>query len=159
MEEKAKNIIANNLFMTISTATPDGEPWVTPVFYAHDKNYTLYWYSAKNTKHSQLIERNSKVAIAIFNPHASEEEAGGVYIVAKAYEVTEDELPHVLNLYFSKATTKDLEEKKALMRNKQDFLGKSILRMYKAIPEKAYVSNDAEKWNGKWIDSRSEVIL
>jgi len=41
----------------------------------------------------------------------------------------------------------------------QDFLGESVVRMYKVIPEKVYISNDAEKWHGKWIDLRSKIFL
>jgi len=31
--------------------------------------------------------------------------------------------------------------------------------MYKLIPEKVYVSDEATKWKGKWIDSKSEITL
>lgn len=65
--EKAKKIITSNLYMTIATVTKDGLPWNTPVYYAFDESYAFYWYSRKNTKHSQLIAENSNVAVAIFD--------------------------------------------------------------------------------------------
>ncbi len=157
--EKARNIIKNNFFMTIASATKDAEPWITPVYYAFDKNYTFYWYSGKNTKHSSLISKNNRVAIAIFNSNASEEEAGGVYITGKAFEVTEKELPLALETYFTRSLPNEPEERQKMINAPEDFLDNSVLRMYKVIPEHIYVSNEADKWNGKWIDSRSEIKL
>lgn len=156
---KARRIIASNQYMTIATSDENAEPWNTPVYYAFDDKSNFYWYSGKNTKHSQLITKNNKVAIVIFNSNASEEDAGGVYITGKAYEVNKEELAHALEIYFNRAIPDNPEEKSKVIEAPQDFLGESELRMYKIIPEKIYVSNDATKWNGKWIDSRSEVNL
>jgi uncharacterized protein YhbP (UPF0306 family) len=152
--EKAKHIITSNSFMVIATASTDATPWNTPVYYAFDKENTFYWYSGKNTKHSQLITKNKKVAISIFNNSG---DLGGVYITGNASEVVEEELPHALETYFNRALPDNPEEKKKMLSMPEDFLGDSVLRMYKVVPEKIYVSGDANKWNGKWIDVREEV--
>jgi len=31
--QKASNILETNLYCTLSTASPEGEPWVSPVFF------------------------------------------------------------------------------------------------------------------------------
>ncbi len=42
--EVAKQIIESNTFLSL--ATTDGrEPWVSAVFYAHDKEFNLYFTS------------------------------------------------------------------------------------------------------------------
>jgi uncharacterized protein YhbP (UPF0306 family) len=156
-EEIAKQIIASNSYLTIATATNEGNPWITPVFYACDTNYHFYWYSRKETKHTTLIRENNRVALVIFNPNASDVEAKGVYIQAIAAEVPEDQLPLVLPVYFRKAQREDTQERRLLIAQTKDFTGESPLRMYRAIPQKVYLSGKSKKWRGKWLDSRIEV--
>src|SRR2546430_1219068 len=139
--DRAKRIIASNLYMTLAT-TKDGSPWSTPVFYACDENYTFYWYSRKDTRHSLTIQNNNKVACSIFGVDTE----GGVYVEGIASEVTEDELPHVLDVYAQKGAKTD--EEREQLTTKEDFLGDAPLRMYKLIPEKIYVSGEATKWHG-----------
>lgn len=145
--------------MVIGLASKQAIPWNVPVYYAYDKKYNFYWYSRKNTKHSKLIKQNDNISITIFNSSPTQDDEGGVYISGKASEISENDLPLALKIYFNRAITENLSEKKQLIQNSEDFLGKSILRMYKFIPKRLYVSNEAIKWNGKWIDTRSELTL
>lgn len=74
---RAKEVIAKNLFMVLSTT--DGKtPWISPIFYAVDENYHFYWYSGKNSKHSGLIGNNPHIATVIFNSTDANEP--GVYL-------------------------------------------------------------------------------
>lgn len=155
LKQKFQKIIEKNSFMVLATVDADASPWITPVFYAHDKEYNFYWYSGKNTKHSQLLKENQKVAITIYHPNSVED--GGAYLTGTASELTEEELPHALEIYFSKALPNDVQEKEKMLKSPEDFLNDSVLRMYRFIPGKIYVSGEAKKWNGKWIDEREEV--
>lgn len=157
--KKARRIIESTFYMTIATASFEKKPWISPVYYALDDSYTFFWYSRKQTKHSQLITENNQVAIAIFNSNASEDEVGGVYLEGRAYEVAEDELHHAIEIYFTRSLPNDLVQRQKMVDTPQDFLEESVLRMYKFVPERVYVSGEATKWNGKWIDSRIEVQL
>ncbi len=82
--EKAKQIIAENIYMTIATASTEGKPWVSPVFFAYDDSYNLYWVSNKDARHSKLINNNPKVSIVIFNSQAPEGDGDGVYFEGTA---------------------------------------------------------------------------
>ena len=157
--QKVRKIIEKNVFMTIATATPDGEPWVTPVFYSYDGELNFYWYSSSRTKHSQLIAKNKKVAVTIFNSNASEEDTAGVYITGKAHEVEKDDLRQALTIYFERAMPTNEEERYKMINTPEDFLEFSELRMYKLVPEKVFISGVATQWNGKWIDTRVAVKL
>lgn len=77
--------------MTIATADKTGEPWISPVVFGYDKNYNLYWFSDKDSKHSKLIAQNPRVAVVIFDSKAPEGTGDGVYIVGKAKQLTERE--------------------------------------------------------------------
>ena len=81
--EKARKIIENNIYITIATASKDGLPWISPVYSAHDKDYTFYWISPMDTLHSRLIRENHRVAIVIFDSRAPEGTGEGVYIKDK----------------------------------------------------------------------------
>ncbi len=156
MEEKVKKILSNNLYMTLATVSSDGQPWSTPVFYAIDDDYNLYWYSRKDTRHSQNIKEINKISASIFAV-SGEDKGVGIYIEGIATELIEEELDHAANTYAAKAASN--EEEKAQLTTTRDFLDDSPLRMYKIIPSKIFISGEATKLNGKWIDTRDEVTL
>jgi uncharacterized protein YhbP (UPF0306 family) len=54
---KVKEIIADNLYMTLSVSTMDGEPWIASLYFACDQEYSFYWYSSKYSIHSQYIKK------------------------------------------------------------------------------------------------------
>lgn len=156
MEEKAKRILINNLFMTLATVSFDGQPWSTPVFYALGDKYNIYWYSRKDARHSQNIKENNKASASIFSLEG-EDKMVGVYIEGLAIELAEEELGYATEMYAKKSATN--EEEHAQMIAIEDFLGDAPVRMYKLIPEKVYISGEATRWNGKWMDTRIEVSL
>jgi hypothetical protein len=48
--EKAKDILASNIYMCLATC--DGsQPWITPVYFSFDENLTFYFVSAPDTDH------------------------------------------------------------------------------------------------------------
>src|SRR5438046_190095 len=99
---KAQKIIAKNNYMVLATANKKGMPWNVPVYFAYDKNYSFYWYSRKNTKHSRLIKENNTVAVTIFNSNPADEDEGGVYMTGQAFEIPEKELANALDVYCSR---------------------------------------------------------
>lgn len=133
--ERAKQIIAENRYMTIATASPEGEPWSTPVFMLVDDRYNFYWTSYIDTRHSQFIGSNNRVAITIFDSSAPPGQGGAVYISGKAYVVEEEkELEKIITLFYDR---KGKSRKEA-----SEFLGASSRRFYKAVSEKAWINAD-----------------
>ncbi len=50
----------------VSIATANGDqPWNATVYYASDEELNLYWISKLESRHSQEIHKNKKVAAAI----------------------------------------------------------------------------------------------
>ena len=162
--QKAKNIIAENLYMTISVCSQDGKPWIANIYYAFDKDYNFYWYSPKTAVHSTYIRENSEVALAIFDSRAVGDAVDAVYIKATAHEVVgKKELLTGLACYAKKLLATKFVGKKAdalrFIKQYRDFQGMSALRMYKAVPEKFWKCAPTEMFNGKFVDSRIEVLL
>lgn len=162
-KEKAIEILKNNLYLTISTSTKTGKPWIANLYYTHDKQYNFYWYSPKDSVHSTNIRNNNKVALSIFDSNAVGDDVDAVYIEAVAHEVSDKkELIKGLTLYASKMVKTKFTNKtsaKRFIKQYGDFTGLSKLRMYKAVPIKVYKLAPSEMFNEKFIDSRIEVNL
>ncbi len=150
-EDKAKEIINKILYITIATSSKDGVPWNTPVYSAFDENYNFFWASDKNGQHSKNIKENNNVFLVIYDSTAAEGIREGVYIQAKAYELTkEKEIADALS-YLDKRVNKK-------PHSPEKFLGNMPRRVYKAVPEKFWINGDGDI-NGNYIDIRMEVNL
>ncbi len=147
-EREAITIIKKNIYMTISTCDKSN-PWISPVSFAYDSDYNLYWASEKSAKHSKLIKKNSNVAIVIFDSSTPEGVGNGVYIVGKAAEIRGKELPDAVKILCSRKK-KDSEYSK--FQSTEDFTGNSPWRMYKIIPKKFWTLKDGTNIRGYPVD-------
>lgn len=128
-------VIADSLdYATISSVTPDGKPWGTPVSHARDRAFNLYWLSWKGAEHSKNIRAVGSVFITIFNStnlHGHNHQKG-LYIEATAHELDNPEDLACIH-----------EQIRWLGENPQpqNFLGESGKRFYKAIPSRVWLNN------------------
>lgn len=150
--ERAKEIISQNKFMTISTASLGGRPWVSPVFFVPDDKYNLYWVSNKEAKHSKLIAKNPQVAIVIFDSSVSDG-SYGVYFEAEAAEISEEaDIKNAIKVYSSRP-----QKDEFMIKSMRDVVGGAVWRIYRALPKKTYVLGDGQYINGQYVDVRTEV--
>lgn len=127
-------------------------PWNSPVYSAFDQNYNFYWASDQNGQHSKNIKENPDVFLVIYDSTAAEGTGEGVYVKAKAYELTdEEEILHALEVL-------DKRVGKTKERDAKAFLEDYPRRVYKAVPEKFWMNSDGDV-NGNYIDIRVEVEL
>lgn len=162
-KQKVEQILQENLYMTISVASKDGQPWIANLYYVYDKSYNFYWYSSKDSLHSKRIRENPIVSMAIFNSTAVGSEVDAVYISARAYEIkSKTELVKGITLYAGKMIKTKFANKSSAYRfikQYRDFQGLSKLRMYKAIPNTFWRLSPTEMFNEKFVDSRIEVKM
>lgn len=152
LEQRAVKIIKRILYITIATSNKLGVPWNTPVYYAFNKDYNFYWISWRKNQHSKNIKENNQIFIVIYDSTALEGQGHGVYIQAKAYEISDNkEVAYAL---------KHLDGRiNKLGRHKiSQFQGNKPRRIYKAIPEKVWVNTDI-RVNGEFVDDRIEINL
>ncbi len=134
---KAKEILATIRYITIASASRDAEPWGTPVLAAFDDAYNCYWTSLSNTQHSQNIRENPRVYLTCFDSTVSPGGGGGVYIQGYAMEISDsDEIAQAVRLLYARKNKPE--------RTAEEFLGDSSKRMYKAVPQKAWVNLDED---------------
>jgi nitroimidazol reductase NimA-like FMN-containing flavoprotein (pyridoxamine 5'-phosphate oxidase superfamily) len=153
--DKAKQIIADNIYMTVATASPDGKPWISPVFFAYDLHYNLLWVSYKDSLHSKLIRQNPRVAIVIFDSRAPEGDGDAVYIEAQVAELENlDEIQSAIGT-LGKRVTKD----EFRVNSVDDVTKAAAWRIYKASPTAVSKLHRGEFVNGQYVDKRIEIDL
>lgn len=74
---------------TLTMATVDREAWpqAASVFYASDDALQLYWVSGEKSRHSQNLERVSRIAVTIHNETWDWRDIHGVQIEGQARRV------------------------------------------------------------------------
>lgn len=148
--KKAKEVFKKIRYITLATVSEDGIPWNSPVWYAKDADYNLYFGSPKNTQHSQNIRANGKAFVVIYDSTAPEGTGFGVYMTAKVTELnTPEEIKKGIAAIWGKRG-KDKDPK--------EFAGGADLRLYKVMPIEIWV-NDAEMKNGNYLDYRIPIKL
>ncbi|OGD87969.1 hypothetical protein A3D81_00085 [Candidatus Curtissbacteria bacterium RIFCSPHIGHO2_02_FULL_40_17] len=152
LSEKAKQIIEKILYITLATISKDGQPWNSPVYCAFDENYNFYWISWRENQHSKNIRDNNRVFIVIYDSTVSEGQGQGVYIQAKAYELNDEKNINNALKYLDGRIGKQDRHKAS------QFQGNMPRRIYKAVPEKAWVNVDS-RINGEFVDKRVEIKL
>jgi hypothetical protein len=95
----ARGIIDANLYMTLGTVDNAGRPWVSPVYFSHDRYTDFYWSSSREVSHSRNIAANPHVSIVVFDSTVPAYSGQAVYMAATAAEVPSAELERALTLY------------------------------------------------------------
>jgi nitroimidazol reductase NimA-like FMN-containing flavoprotein (pyridoxamine 5'-phosphate oxidase superfamily) len=151
--EKARYIISNNWLLILSTADASGKPWVSPVGYAADTQFSLYWVSNPEAVHSVNIRGRQEVAIAIVGS-LPDGKTDGVY-----YDATAKELNDKTEISLAiEVLQKRNQEDKFKIKSIDDVTGDAVWRIYKATPIKVYKRGD-QTLKGQAITVREPVVL
>jgi uncharacterized protein YhbP (UPF0306 family) len=84
----ARDIVDSNVYMTLATADRDGNPWPSPVWYAHADYTEFLWVSRPDARHSRNLVGRPQLGIVIFDSTAGVGAAQAVYIEAVAEELS-----------------------------------------------------------------------
>jgi hypothetical protein len=91
----ARRVIDANLYMTLGTTDPNGQPRLSPVYFTAARYLDFYWLSSPRAQHSLNIRQRSEVEIVIFDSTAPVGRGEAVYLSAKARTMGDDELEAV----------------------------------------------------------------
>lgn len=148
-------------YMTLSTVTKVGDPWISNIFFAYDKKFNFFWYSKNDTLHSQNIRSNSKVAINIVDSRTADVNA--LYITAEAHEVTDvKELLRILPIFIRRLLKHQLismDGAKVLANKFKDFISDTNFRMYIAQPKDIYEYKALDAYNEKCVDGHIQIPI
>jgi uncharacterized protein YhbP (UPF0306 family) len=95
----ARAIIGSGLYMVLGTADEAGNPWTSPVYYAHDGAARFLWVSSPDRQHSRNIAVRPQVSLVIFTSGAPINSGQGVYAVAEARQATDAERQSGIDIF------------------------------------------------------------
>jgi hypothetical protein len=155
--KRAAEIINQILYITIATASEDGQPWNSPVYSGFDKDLNFYWSSDRDGQHSSNIRANGKAFLVIYDSTVPEGTGEGVYLRCDAIELGEyDEILAARRV--TQARKGQLDE--ITLDEPAKFAGDKVRRVYKATPKQIWMNDVELDENGKYIrDIRIEVPI
>ncbi len=149
--ESAKAIINQIAFGTLATVSSEQLPWNSPVLMVHDPNLNFYWFSDRQSQHAKNVRDNGNVFVVIYDSTVSVDMGAldrGFYFKGKANELSDPHEIAAACMY-----------RKGHDHKPENFMGEAVRRVYRAIPEQAWV-NTIEIQNGKFVrDYRVDINL
>ena len=124
---QAQAIIDGLAYMVLATADADGRPWASPVYFATDGRGSFYWVSSAKGRHSANIAARPEVGIVIFNSTVPIGTGQGVYIEARAEEVTGSDMDAALEVFSARSI-----QHGGSVWTRHDVEGETLIRMYRA---------------------------
>ncbi|SEE70385.1 pyridoxamine 5'-phosphate oxidase family protein [Ruania alba] len=125
-------VLAANRYLVLGTADEDGEPWVSPVFFALLDPERMCWVSSPDSRHSRNIAQRARIAITVFDSTVEVGRAEAAYFDADAARATPEETTAALQSLNSR-----------LPQNKQlsceDLQPRGPLIVYRADLRRRYV--------------------
>lgn len=108
-DEKLRSLIEGYLeeakMMHLATVR-DGKPWSCNVWFAADKDCNIYWFSSRNRRHSEDVEKDPHVAASIWIPSKPADESRGIQLEGVAERVTKPlEIAKAISVYAGKIFT------------------------------------------------------
>jgi nitroimidazol reductase NimA-like FMN-containing flavoprotein (pyridoxamine 5'-phosphate oxidase superfamily) len=149
----AKQIITQNQYMTIATVDADGTPWASPVAYAEDENWNLYFVSMPESRHGKNFANTSTVSVAIFDSHQDWGEGVGVWIEGTITKIPLLKSKKARETYFKRSYPYGqikMSFKKGLLK----LLEGKQYSFYSLTPEKVWINNPDSD-----VDERMEVDI
>ena len=136
--------------MTVATADEAGKPSASPVAFAHDEDFNLYWVSSKTATHSDNIRKRPEIDIAVF---ASDSE-DGVFVHATATELEDEaEIERAIALLNQRSQPSKFE-----VGGPGDVTGDAAWRIYKATRGETTVHTDSIE-HGQAVTIRTPAAL
>ena len=132
--------------MVVSTADPSGQPWASPVYFAHRDYRDFFWISQPDATHSENLRERREVGIAIFDSSQPLGKGEGVFVLGVARELPAHETAEGIEIFSKRSVSHGGEEISA-----EDVSPPARHRLYQATAEAIYVLDDH--------DHRVEVSL
>ena len=151
LEKTALKIIKKIEYLNISSITPDGKPWGSPVYTAYDNDLNYYWVSWKENQHSLNIKNNPNVFITLYDSTVPCSTGVGVYLEGSAKQITNPiTLAKCLYTFYKRRNREPKDIKQ--------FLTKYPRRLFMFTPTKGWINGESDI-KGNFIDIKTEISL
>jgi pyridoxine/pyridoxamine 5'-phosphate oxidase len=133
----ARQIIDASLYMVIATSDPSGQPWASPVYFAHRDYRDFFWVSEPEATHSVNLRDRREVGIVIFDSTVPINTGQGVYIAGVARELPAHETDEGLTIFSERTVSHDGSTWTA-----EDVTPPARHRLFQATAEAVYVLDE-----------------
>jgi hypothetical protein len=99
LDAHARALIDANLYATLGTADSQGNPWVSPVYFATADYAEFYWVSDRDATHSRNIAERPQLSMVIFDSTVPTYSGRAAYLAAAATELTGRDLDRGIEIY------------------------------------------------------------
>ena len=96
LRARALEVVRAERYIVLATTSPDGVPWASPVWFAHDGLTAFYWLSRSYRTHSVNLEHQRRIAFVAFDSRQPAGTGLGVYAAADAGVVPDGEVDAAL---------------------------------------------------------------
>jgi hypothetical protein len=134
MTDRAHALLAANRYAVIGTATPSGDPWVSPVYFVNRGLGTLLWLSRPSSRHSRLIAGNARIAVTVFDSTVPMGGATAFYALATAALCPDTDLPAQLEAFSAHSVADGFPAWRL-----DQVTGDAALRLYRAEVSEAWL--------------------
>ena len=132
--DQALAILGANRYAVIGTASPAGEPWVSPVYFGYRGLGTLLWLSRPSSWHSRLIAGNDRIAVTVFDSTVVMGAASAYYARASAEICSDAELADHLAAFSEQSVERGFPAWRV-----DQVTGDAALRLYRAEVSEAWL--------------------
>jgi uncharacterized protein YhbP (UPF0306 family) len=133
----AREIVDRSLYMVVATADRSGQPWASPVYYAHTGYREFFWVSDPEADHSTNLRDRREVGIVVFDSSAPIGTGQGVYISGVAQELPAHETSEPIEIYSKRSVSHGGTE-----WTEEDVRPPSRHRLFRATAEAMYVLDE-----------------
>jgi hypothetical protein len=91
--------VDENAYMTLATADASGNPWPSPVWFAHDDYVRFLWVSRPDARHSRNVAVRPEVGVVVFDSTVPAGAGRAVYVEATAEAVGDADLDRLIAVY------------------------------------------------------------
>ena len=137
--EAARRILETNRYVVLATVDAQGEPWATPVWFAHDGLDVLLWVSPPESRHSQALATEPRLAVTVFDSGVEPGHGTAFYGRGRAAECPEDDLADRVAVYSEQSVAQGIRPWTVA-----DLSGDARLRLYVAHLDELSVLLDTE---------------
>ena len=134
---EARQLIDSNLYMVLATADSTGQPWASPVYFAHSGSRDFYWVSQPDATHSVNLRDRREVGIVIFDSTVPISTGRGVYVLGVARELPAHETSEGIEIFSRRAVSHGGREWTV-----DDVSPPARHRLYQATAEAMYVLDE-----------------
>jgi hypothetical protein len=133
----AREIIDRSLYMVIGTADRTGQPWASPVYFAHSGYREFFWVSEPEATHSINLRDRREIGIVIFDSSVPINKGQGVYVLGVARELPAHETADGIAVFSERSVGHGGNEWTV-----EDVSSPARHRLYQATAEAHYVLDE-----------------